>query len=110
LKNEHYNISDEAILAYMKQSLGIVIGDPDLTFTEIAMDTRFGGDLELESIEFVVLADRLRTEFGPRVNFVNFLATKNVDDVVSLNVGDVVRYVGTCLREYEPQQSGDANA
>jgi acyl carrier protein len=63
------------------------------------MDTTFGSDLELESIEFVALADRLRTEFGERVNFVAFLAKKQVDDMVSLTVGDVVRYVASCLEE-----------
>jgi acyl carrier protein len=83
----------------MRRHLGAVIGDPDLVHTEITMNTTFGGDLELESIEFVALADRLRTEFGERVNFVAFLAEKNVDDMVSLTVGDVVRYVAARLHE-----------
>ena len=83
----------------MSRQLGAVIGDPELLHTEITMNTTFGGDLELESIEFVALADRLRTEFGERVNFVAFLAEKNVDDMVSLTVGDVVRYVATRLQE-----------
>jgi acyl carrier protein len=63
------------------------------------MDTTFGRDLELESIEFVALADRLRTELGDRVDFVEFLADKNVDEIVSLTVGDVVRYVATRVEE-----------
>lgn len=77
----------------------MVIGDPDLQHIPITMETTFGGDLELESIEFVALADRLRTEFGERVNFVAFLSQMNVDDMVSLTVGDVVRYVAGRLRE-----------
>jgi acyl carrier protein len=83
----------------VRRHLGVVIGDPELAFTPITMDTTFGADLELESIEFVALADRLRTEFGDRVNFVQFLAEKNVDDMVSLTVGDVVRYVAGRVRE-----------
>jgi acyl carrier protein len=83
----------------MRRQLGAVIGDAELRHTEITMDTTFGRDLELESIEFVALAERLRTEFGERVNFVAFLADKNVDDMVSLTVGDVVRYVATRLHE-----------
>ena len=83
----------------MKRHLGVVIGDPELIHTDITMDTTFGGDLELESIEFVALADRLRTEFGERINFVAFLAKKHVDDMVSLRVGDLVRYVASCLQE-----------
>jgi acyl carrier protein len=83
----------------VRRHLGAVIGDPELTHTPITMETTFGGDLELESIEFVALADRLRSEFGGRVNFVSFLSEKNVDDMVSLTVGDVVRYVAQCVRE-----------
>jgi acyl carrier protein len=83
----------------MRRHLGAVIGDPELRHTDITMATTFGGDLELESIEFVALADRLRTEFGERVNFVAFLAKKHVDDMVSLTVGDIVSYVATSLRE-----------
>jgi acyl carrier protein len=83
----------------VRRHLGAVIGDPELRLIEISMDTKFGRDLELESIEFVALADRLRTEFGERVNFVAFVAEKNVDDMVSLTVGDVVRYVATCFPE-----------
>jgi acyl carrier protein len=85
----------------MRRHLGAVIGDPDLLHTPITMDTTFGADLELESIEFVALADRLRTEFGDRVNFVAFLSEKNVDDMVSLTVGDVVRYVAARVRDID---------
>ena len=85
----------------MRRHLGAVIGDPDLLHTPITMDTTFGADLELESIEFVALADRLRTEFGESVNFVSFLSEKNVDDMVSLTVGDVVRYVAARVRDID---------
>lgn len=98
LEDQHLSLED-AVLAYMRRHLGAVIGDPELLHTEITMDTTFGGDLELESIEFVALAERLRTQFGERVNFVAFLAKKGVDDMVSLRVGDVVRYVASCLQE-----------
>lgn len=107
MKNEQYDISEGAVLTYVRQHLGAVIGDPELLSTEITMGTKFSSDLELESIEFVALADRLRTEFGHRVNFVEFLATKNVDDVVSLEVGDVVRYVETCLRKDGASHGGE---
>jgi acyl carrier protein len=98
IDNQH-RVSQDAVLAYMRQHLGAVIGDPELLHTDITLDTTFGNDLELESIEFVALAERLRAEFGERVNFVAFLSKKQVDDMVSLTVGDVVRYVVSCLQE-----------
>jgi acyl carrier protein len=99
LKDNHNRASEDAILAYMKRHLGAVVGDPELIHTDITEATTFGADLELESIEFVALAERLRMEFGDRVNFVAFLAKKHVDDMVSLTVGDVVQYVASCLHE-----------
>lgn len=99
MSEKQHCASEEAVLDYVRRHLGAVIGDPGLLHTDITMDTTFGGDLELESIEFVALAERLRTEFGERVNFVAFLAKKQVDDMVSLTVGDVVRYVASCLQE-----------
>ena len=86
----------------MGRHLGAIIGDPGLAHTDIGMTTTLGSDLELESIEFVALASRLRAEYGDRVNFVSFLADKQVDDIVSLTVGDVVRYVAMRLHEPEP--------
>ena len=99
MKGNQHGASEDVILAYVRRHLGAIIGDPELLHTEITKNTTFGGDLELESIEFVALADRLRTEFGERVNFVAFLAKKQVDDMVALTVGDVVRFVATCLHE-----------
>ncbi|MFT4113812.1 hypothetical protein [Silvibacterium sp.] len=99
LNATYIDSSEEGILTLVRKHLGVVIGDPDLLATEIEMNTKFGSDLELESIEFITLADRLKTEFGDRVNFVTFLSTKNVDDIISLNVGDVVDYVSNCLHQ-----------
>jgi acyl carrier protein len=101
LSTAHSAISEEVILACVRRHLGEVIGDPALLSTTITMDTKFGSDLELESIEFVALASHLSMEFGDQVNFVDFLSTKQVDEIVSLTVGDVVRYVETCLRKNE---------
>jgi acyl carrier protein len=95
------DVSEEVVLSCVRRHLGDVMGDPGLLSTNITMDTTFGSDLELESIEFVALAGQLSAEFGDRVNFVEFLSMKDVDEIVSLTVGDVVRYVQTCLNRYE---------
>jgi acyl carrier protein len=95
------DVSEEVVLSCVRSHLGEVIGDPGLLSTSITMDTKFGSDLELESIEFVALASHLSMEFGDRVNFVEFLSTKDVDAIVSLTVGDLVRYVENCLRNNE---------
>lgn len=109
MTNERSAIAEHAILECVRRHLGEVIGDPELLSTEIEMETRFGSDLELESIEFVALASHLSTEFGDRVNFVEFLSAKDVDEIISLTVGDVVRYVEASVRNEKSSQGVLAN-
>lgn len=99
LKTDEHGAEEARVLFCVKRHIGAVVGDPDLRHTEITMATTFGRDLELESLEFVTLADRLRTDLGDRINFVEFLAGKSVDEMISLTVGDVVRYAATRLQE-----------
>ncbi|MGH4009261.1 MAG: phosphopantetheine-binding protein [Pseudonocardiaceae bacterium] len=63
----------------------------------IGMDTSFDADLQLESIEFVRLATMLTERYGDRVDFVAFLASKDVHEIMKMKVGEVVTYVANCL-------------
>jgi acyl carrier protein len=62
----------------------------------IAMDTSFSKDLELESIEFVALAERIRTAYGADVNFARWLATMDLDQILALRVGQLVEFIVRC--------------
>ena len=76
-----------------------VIGEEYALDLDIGMDTSFNADLELESIEFVALAASLRDEYGERVDFVAFLADKEVGEIIALTIGDVVRYIHRSLTD-----------
>jgi acyl carrier protein len=104
MTNELSANAEHEILQCVRSHLGEVIGDPELLYTEITMETKFGSDLELESIEFVSLASHLSTEFGDKVNFVEFLSEKDVDEIISLTIGDVVRFVESSLRDEKSSQ------
>jgi acyl carrier protein len=73
-----------------------VIGDDWDLDQPIAMETSFGDDLELESIEFVSLAEALKEEYGDGVDFVGWLSTKELDEIIKLKVGDVVEFIDLC--------------
>ena len=60
---------------------------------EIDADTSFNDDLELESIEFVEIAEKLQQHFGSRLNFIDWLSSMSLDQIISLTVGDLERYV-----------------
>lgn len=75
-----------------------VVGEEWIQQVEISRETSFGEDLELESIEFVALAERVQEVWGERVDFVGWLAGMELDQIIGLTVGELVDYVESCLR------------
>ena len=67
-----------------------VIGEAWADDVPITMDTSFGNDLELESIEFVAIAEKLRERYGERVDFAGWLAGMELDQILSLRVSQLV--------------------
>ncbi|MGH3670454.1 MAG: acyl carrier protein [Pseudonocardiaceae bacterium] len=86
-------MTDAQILDEVRALLIEIIGEEYALGLDIGMDTSFETDLELESIEFVTLATRLGERYGERVDFVGFLAAKDLDEIIGLTVGAVVRHV-----------------
>jgi acyl carrier protein len=77
--------------------LAEIIGEHYLLGVPIEMGTRFEADLELESIELVALTAKLTERYGDRVNFVAFLADKELDEIIELTVGQIVSYISDSL-------------
>jgi acyl carrier protein len=63
--------------------------------------TTFNRDLELESIDLVTLAGLLQERYGDRVNFAEFLAGMEFDEIIELTVGRLVEYVVASLQAAE---------
>lgn len=85
-----------AILATVQELITEVVGDELLLDAPLAMETSFNADLELESIEFVALAELLQQRYGADLDFVDWLSNKELDDIIALTVGDLVRFIQTC--------------
>ncbi len=73
-----------------------VVGEAWIETADIGMETAFGADLELESIEFVALGERLSAHFGPEVDFVGWLSGMELDEILALRVGDLVDFIASC--------------
>ncbi len=95
--------SPAAVLQEIRAILERVRGESELTDTfEITMDTTFQEDLELESIDLVQLGAHLDARYGGRVNFAEFIADLELDEIISLTVGRLVDFVVARLRERRP--------
>ena len=90
---------DEAgILDLLQRLLTEVVGeDYDLGFDlGLELDASFSDDLELESLEFVQLGEKLQELYGGRVDFVAWFSDLDVDAIIDLTVGDVVQFIEGC--------------
>ncbi|HEY1101977.1 MAG TPA: acyl carrier protein [Burkholderiaceae bacterium] len=62
---------------------------------DIHAETRLSSDLELDSIEFVKIADALQVHYGARINMVQWLSGKNMDELINMTVGDIAAFIAS---------------
>jgi acyl carrier protein len=87
--------SAEEVLQAVKSVLIDVIGEDYLLDIPITMDTAFEADLELESVEFVALAERLQERYA-HINFVDWVADMQVEELMTLRIGQLVEFITQC--------------
>ncbi len=84
------------ILATVQALIVEVAGDELLLTGPITLETSFNRDLELESIEFVALAEKLQQHYGAGVDFVGWISKKELDQIIALTVGELVEFIASC--------------
>lgn len=94
----HEGTGPDDVLATVAALIVEVVGEDFLFDTTIGMATSFNEDLELESIEFVALSERLLEHYGARVDFVAWIGDMELDEIIALRVGQLVDYIVSCLR------------
>jgi acyl carrier protein len=83
----------EEVLGQVRDVLADVIGEDYVSELDIDMDTAFRADLDIESIEFVAMGEALRELYGDRIDFVEWLTTMELDDIIALTVGELVDHI-----------------
>ncbi len=89
-------MSTQEVLAVVAGIIREVIGEEWALETEIGLKTSFAQDLELESIEFVALAESLQEYYGSDVDFVGWLSAQELDAIIELTVGSLVEFIVSC--------------
>lgn len=89
--------TQQAVLVAVTEMLTEVIGEDELLMVdEVTMGTSFNDDLELESIEFVALAEKLQAHYGRSVDFAGWLSSMELDRIIALSVGELVEFIVRC--------------
>jgi acyl carrier protein len=89
----------EDVLGEIARMVREVIGEEWVEDVPITMATSFARDLELESIEFVALAERLKEKYGRSVDFAGWLAGMELNRIIELKVGELVEFIVRCLSQ-----------
>lgn len=87
----------ETIVAGITEVLVEVIGDDFLLEMVVTASTTFSHDLELESIEFVALSEKLQQRYAGRVDFTALLAGLDIDEILALTVGELAAHIQQSL-------------
>ena len=87
----------DAVLGEISGMLRGILDEYGLDDAEIGMETTFHDDLDLESIDLVALGGQLQERYGSAVNFAEFIAGLELEEIIALTVGRLVRYVATAL-------------
>lgn len=90
-------VTEEEVLATVGGLIVEVVGEEYLLEEPIGMGTSFDQDLELESIEFVALSERLMEHYGEQVDFVSWIGEMELEEIIALEVGELVRFIVRCL-------------
>ena len=85
----------EQVLDEVSTMIREVVGE-DFLDLEITMETSFSADLELESIEFVALAEKMQQLYGEDLDFARWLSGMELDQILALRMRDVVEFIVGC--------------
>jgi acyl carrier protein len=95
-------MNEETVLAeitgMLREVLDGYLDGSDVAGIEVTMETRFHEDLDMESIDLVALGSRLSERYGEWVNFAEFIAGLDLDEIIDLTVGRLVGYVVAAQR------------
>jgi len=81
------------ILREVTAILQTVVGEDWVAEAPVTMATTFSRDLEVESVELVVLFEKLRERYGDGIDFPEWLTGMDTEAVMNLAVGDLVDFI-----------------
>jgi acyl carrier protein len=86
-------VATAAVLVEVSTMITSILDGYGVDDLDIGMETSFHDDLEMESIDLVALAGMLTRAYGAEVNLAEYLADKDLDEVIDLTIGDIVTFV-----------------
>lgn len=77
----------------LKQFISEIIGPDIVEELDITKDSTFAKDMEMDSIEIVAFAEKVKAKFGNEIDFAGWLSAMNLDQLVNLSLNDIINYI-----------------
>lgn len=91
--------ANDPVLALVIEKIRSTINEDWIQDIEIDGSTRFNDDLEIESIEFIKIANAIQQHYGARLDVAGWLSGKGIHELIALSVGDLSSYVAAALAQ-----------
>ncbi len=83
----------EEILGVLSGFIAGIIGGDVVEQIGVGRDSTFTGDLEMDSIEIVAFAEKVKRRYGDRVDFISWLSGMAPGEIYGLSIGRVVDFI-----------------
>jgi acyl carrier protein len=70
-----------------------IIGDGVIEEIGISQKSIFTKDLEMDSIEIVAFAEKVKQKYGHEIDFISWISKMKFQELYNLSVGQVVDYI-----------------
>lgn len=87
----------ENIYEGVKGFLTEVIGEEFIEEYDLGEASTLTGDLEMESIEIVELAEKVKSAFGQAAEMSEWMARLSLEQLIKLTIGDIVEFVDNAI-------------
>lgn len=81
------------IYQVLKQFIIDIIGEDVAEEIEITPKSAFTKDLEMDSIEIVAFAEKVKAKYGDGIDFTTWLSEMDLDDLINLKIEDIINYI-----------------
>ena len=83
----------DRVFDVLHQFISEIIGADIAEELDITQNSNFTKDQEMDSIELVSFAEKVRIKYGTDIDFTKWLSAMDLDQIVKLNIGDIVNFI-----------------
>lgn len=89
----------ERIFEQLKQFISEVIGADVAEELNITKESIFTKDLEMDSIEIVAFAEKVKNYYGKNIDFTGWLSGLDLDELINLSLATIVIFISNALQQ-----------